>query len=169
MIGMIGWLVPSLFAFSIEEGSYVCVQSQQQMEKRKKEALKVTLDSTNFMIRGMAESRLEGAPYMCRTYIIESLPNVMRVTCDAYPVIDIRLDGKPTYYPTRKDGGFSSVAKVKPKRLIQQFDASSGGFSVEYIQTQTGFDVVKSIYSPYLGEPLRVRASYVISKKENSQ
>ena len=169
MIGMIGWLLPSLFAFSIEEGSYVCAQSEQQIEKRKKEALKVTLDATNFIIRGMAESRLKGTPHMCRTYNIVSLPNVLRVTCDALPVIDIRLDGKPTHYPTKKDGGFSSVAKVESTRLIQQFDASRGGFSVEYIQTQSGFDVVKSIYSPYLGEPLRVRASYVLSKKEEQQ
>lgn len=169
MIGLIGWLVPSLYAFSIEEGSYVCVQSQQQVEKRKQDALDVTLRSTNFMIRGMAESRLKGAPYMCRTYNIVSLPNVLRVTCDERPVIDIRLDGKPTHYPTKKDGGFSSVAKVEPQKLIQQFDGSRGGFSVVYIQTESGFDVVKSIYSPYLGEPLRVRASYVMSKKEDVQ
>ena len=169
MIGMIGWLVPSLFAFSIEEGSYVCVQSQQQVEKRKQEALDVTLRSTNFMIRGMAESRLKGTPYMCRTYNIVSLPNVLRVTCDERPVIDIRLDGTPTHYPTKKDGGFSSVAKIESKKLIQKFDGSRGGFSVVYIQTESGFDVVKSIYSPYLGEPLRVRASYVLSKKEKVQ
>ena len=167
MTGMIGLLVPSLFAFSIEDGPYVCVQSEQQMEKRKQDALKVTLDATNFMIRGMAESRLKGTPYMCRFYNFESLPNVLRVTCDDRPVIDIRLDGKPTHYPTKKDGGFSSVAKVEPKKIIQSFDAGRGGFSVEYIQTQSGFDVVKTIYSPYLGEALRVRASYVASSKED--
>ena len=163
---MIGWLLPSLFAFSIEDGAYVCVQTQKQMEKRKEEALKITLDSTNFMIRGMAESRLKGSPYMCRDYNFESFPNVLRVTCDDRPIIDIRLDGKPTHYPTKKDGGFSSVAKVTPKRIVQSFDGSRGGFSVEYIQTQSGFDVVKTIHSPYLGEPLRVRASYIPSKEK---
>ena len=94
------------------------------MEKRKEKALKTTLDSTNFMIRGMAESRLKGAPYMCRAYNFESLPNVLRVTCDDRPIIDIRLDGKPTHYPTKKDGGFSSVAKVTPKRIVQSFELS---------------------------------------------
>lgn len=169
MIGMIGWLVPSLYAFTIDDGSYVCVQSEQQMEKRKEEALKVTLDATNFMIRGMAESRLKGTPYMCRTYNFESLPNVLRVTCDDRPIIDIRLDGKPTHYPTKNDGGFSSVAKITPKKIIQSFDGGRGGFSVEYIQTQTGFDVLKTIRSPYLGKPLKVRASYVASPKESAQ
>ena len=169
MIGMIGWLIPSLFAFSIEDGAYVCVQTEQQLEKRKEDALKVTLEATNFMIRGMAESRLKGTPYMCRAYNFESLPNILRVTCDDRPVIDIRLDGKPTHYPTKKDGGFSSVAKIEPQKIIQSFDASRGGFSVEYIQTLSGFDVVKTIHSPYLGEALRVRASYVLSKKKDAQ
>ena len=43
MIGMIGWLVPSFCL--IEEGSYVCVQSEQQVEKRKQE-LKVNRSAT---------------------------------------------------------------------------------------------------------------------------
>ena len=61
------------------------------------------------------------------------------------------------------------MAKIEPKKIIQSFDASRGGFSVEYIQTSSGFDVVKTIQSPYLGEALRVRASYVPSKKKDVQ
>ena len=163
MMGMIVWLIPSLWAFSVEEGSYICVQSMVQMEQRKRQALKKTLDATNFMIRGMAESRLDGKPYMCQSYHLESLPNILRVTCDKRPVIDIRLDGAPTYYPTNS-GGFTSVAKITPQKIIQSFEAGKGGFSVVYELTDSGFDVIKTIQSSYLGLPLIVRASYVRSE-----
>jgi hypothetical protein len=169
MFYALGWLLTSpSWAFSIEEGSYVCVQSATEMKNRKKSALQKTLKSTNFLIRGMAESRLKDKPYMCTAYRFEHLPSVLRVTCDDRPVIDIHLEGKPTHYPTPK-GGFSSVAQVDKYNIIQRFDAENGGFSVTYVRTEQGFDVVKSIYSSYLGVPLEVRASYVRSPVKNPE
>jgi hypothetical protein len=165
----VGLLCTSLlWAFSIEEGSYVSVQSTAEMNKRKKNALKKTLASSNFFIRSMVESRLDGKPYMCSGYRFEHLPSVLRVTCDDRPVIDIHLEGKPTHYPT-PNGGFSSIAEVKEKKIIQRFDADNGGFSVVYIRTEKGLDVVKSIYSSYLGAPLEVRASYVLSSAQEME
>lgn len=167
-MGMIVWLMPSLLAFSVDDGAYTCVQTQVQMEQRKKEALQKTLDATNFMIRGMAESRLEGKPYMCRRYLLESLSGALRVTCDKRPVIDIKLDGTPTFYPTQ-NGGFTSVADIEPQKIVQKFDAGNGGFSVVYQKTDIGFDVIKTIYSSYLGVPLKVHASYVRTDKEQEK
>lgn len=149
-----------IWAFSIEKGEYICVQSTEDLERRKQQALEKTLQSMNFLMRSMAESRLTGKPYMCRTYIIEPTENILRVTCDDKPVIEIRLDGTKTEYST-KEGSYASIAKVDERQIFQTFDAGKGGFSVTYIRTEKGFDVVKSIFSSYLKESLTVRASYI--------
>ena len=162
MLGILwiwGVLSP-IWAFSIEKGEYICVQSTEEVESRKERALEKTLDAMNFLTRSMAESRLRGKPYMCRRYIMEPADNILKVTCDDKPVIEIHLDGTSTEYPT-KEGSYSSIAKVDEQQIFQTFDAGKGGFSVTYIRTEKGFDVVKSIFSPYLSVALTVRASYI--------
>ena len=159
VINLLIWSVGAL-AFTIEDGEYSCVQSVDTVQKRQDAALEKTLAKTNFIIRSAARERLKGQPDMCRTYAIENHAKGFKITCDQKPTIDLRTDGTPTEYPTPK-GSFSRTAKVSSDRVVQTFDFGKASFEVTYIVTETGFDVVKSIESSYLGAPLRVRVSYI--------
>ena len=158
MVNILIWSVGAL-AFSIEDGVYTCVQSVETVQKRKDTALEQTLSKTNFIIRAAAKKRLEGKPDMCRTYAVKNHAKGFQITCDKRPMIDLRTDGTPTEYPTPK-GSFSRTAQVRSDQIVQTFDFGQATFEVIYIQTTTGFDVIKSIESSYLGAPLRVRVSY---------
>ena|GEM_PF-4097542 len=147
-------------AFSVDDGEYICVQSPEVLAKRKEKALEKTLSETNFLIRSTAKDRLSGKPDMCRGYKIKNHDKGFHIQCDELPNIDLLTDGSPTQYPTKK-GNYPLVAKVTDSRVVQNFDFGKVGFSVTYIKTEKGFDVIKSIYSSYLGAPLDVRASYI--------
>ena len=159
MLSVLIWAV-SAFAFSIEDGVFVCVQSEDTVEKRKNVALEKTASESNFLIRSKVRDYLKGKPDMCRTYSVENHSKGFRITCDDKPTIDLRTDGTPTEYPSPK-GKFSRTAKVTSGQVVQNFDFAKAGFRVTYIQTEKGFDVIKSISSSYLGAPLKVRASYI--------
>ena len=158
MLSILMWVMGAL-AFSIEDGVYTCVQSVETVQKRKDAALEKTLSQTNFIIRSAAKDRLKGKPDMCRSYTVNNHAKGFLITCDQKPTIDLRTDGTPTEYPSPK-GTFSQIAKISGAQVVQTFDFGKATFEVTYIQTETGFDVVKSIESSYLGAPLRVRLSY---------
>ena len=141
------------------QGVFHCIEKDTDLKQKKAAALQKTLSKTSFLIRPLANSRLQDKPDICKQYRISTKDTEMKVQCDDKTQITLMLDGTPTIYPT-KDGPLSVIAQVKDNRITQTFQVSKGGLSVEYIFHEDRLQVIKTIDSSYLGTPLVVSVDY---------
>ena len=142
------------------QGEFVCAESDEKLKERKDQALRKTLDASNFLVRTIAESKLEGKPDVCDGYQISTTADTMTVTCDSKPTIDIKLDGTATVYPTKDSNTIEVIADVEGTIITQDFQGETGRMRVIYKFSEGQLWVTKIISSEYLGVPLRIDIPY---------
>ena len=142
------------------QGEFVCEETVEEINQRRGRALEKTLAASNFLIRTVIDGKMEGKPDVCRRYQIQSNEDIMTVTCDDKPTVDIRLDGNPTIYPKPDNGTFGVVADVRGTIITQDFQGENGSIRVIYEFSAGRLLVTKIISSEYFGAPLRVDVAY---------
>ena len=142
------------------QGHFRATETMVTLEKEREQALQETLSASNILIQALAASKLEGKPHICATYDFITVGNTMKVTCDARPTIDVKLDGTPTKYPTKDGTGLEIIATITDSTVIQKFQGSNGGMEVRYQFAEGTLIVTKKIDSSYLGKPLTMVMHY---------
>ena len=99
-------IVLSFVAFGSACGEVAQEVQDTNLKHKKAAALQKTLSKTSFLIRPLANSRLQDKPDICKQYRISTKDTEMKVQCDDKTQITLMLDGTPTIYPT-KDGPLS--------------------------------------------------------------
>ena len=154
---------------TLAQGLFLRVPSEQEVIALREKALQETLSSSNVVVRTVASAVLEDKPYICLTYDFRTVKETMTVTCDSRPIIDVKLDGTPTVYPTKDGTTHQSVAKINGNEITQTLTGDNGQLDVIYVFSPHEVSVTKRISTPHLGTPLEVTVAYRQSEEQKSE
>ena len=153
----------------LAQGQFLRVPSEQEIVARRQRALQDTLSASNLVVRTVASSVLEDKPYICATYEFRTVKETMTVICDSRPVINVKLDGTPTIYPTKNGTTHQSVAKINGNEITQTLTGENGRLDVIYVFSPNEVLVTKRISTSHLGKPLEMIVAYRQSEVGNQE
>lgn len=156
-------LLTTASASSLQEsanGSFRQSEPDAAVQTRAEAALQATVAPMNFMVRSIAEGRLESALSWCGGYTFSTDDTHMTVQCDSKPPIRGALDGSPT--PYTNDQGKSYTVTVSPSgsSAVFSFTGGEASLTTTYRFTDGGLQVTKKISSEHLEVPLQWVINY---------
>ncbi|MFT4979339.1 MAG: hypothetical protein ACI8S6_005249 [Myxococcota bacterium] len=139
---------------------YQLLDSPAAVAQEQAAAVKKTLDSMNMAVRMMAGARVASAVTTCRAYTMEVTDTMLRVQCDARPVVTIRFDGSPVNFTTEKGEAYVVTGSRSGDRVSATFTGPDASQTTLYDFSNNSLAVERTINSAYFGEPLRWSSRY---------
>lgn len=135
-------------------------------EKRVANAVEQIVDDINFLIRGVARSKLRAFNAPCGRLAVEVDDEEVAIRCDRRPVADAPLDGKPKRYVSSQRDVLRLRHQLDHGMLRQTFVVSKGKRTSLYRVSPDGnrLTVATYITSPHFKGTARYAVEYERAK-----